>query len=121
MAPLLIAGARARGLDPRPFLIALCGASNAGSAATLIGSPQNILIGQIGNLSFQAYLFTCAVPALVGLIGVLRGHLAAVARPDRGHGDGGDARGAGGAAPPATTATRRSRGSLRWRSSWACS
>ena len=31
MAPLLIAGARSRGLDPRPFLIALAGASNAGS------------------------------------------------------------------------------------------
>jgi Na+/H+ antiporter NhaD/arsenite permease-like protein len=67
MAPLLIAGARSRGLDPRPFLIALAGASNAGSAATLIGSPQNILIGQIGNLSFFVYLLTGVVPALVGL------------------------------------------------------
>ena len=48
MAPLLIAGAQGRGLDPRPFLIALVGASNAGSAATLIGNPQNIYIGQAG-------------------------------------------------------------------------
>jgi len=70
MAPLLVAGARAKGLDPRPFLIGLCGASNAGSAATLIGSPQNILIGQLGNLSFQTYFFTCAVPATVGLIAI---------------------------------------------------
>jgi Na+/H+ antiporter NhaD/arsenite permease-like protein len=68
LAPLLIAGSRAKGLDPRPFLIALCGASNAGSAATLIGSPQNILIGQLGNLSFTTYFFTCAVPAVVGLV-----------------------------------------------------
>ncbi len=68
IAPLLIAGARAKGLDPRPFLIALCGASNAGSAATLIGSPQNILIGQLGNLSFATYFFTGAVPAVVGLV-----------------------------------------------------
>jgi len=67
MAPLLIAGARSRGLDPRPFLIALAGASNAGSAATLIGSPQNILIGQVGNLSFPVYLLTGVVPAVVGL------------------------------------------------------
>ena len=67
MAPLLIAGARSRGLDPRPFLIALAGASNAGSAATLIGSPQNILIGQIGNLSFHIYLLTGLLPAVVGL------------------------------------------------------
>ncbi len=70
MAPLLVAGTRAKGLDPRPFLIALCGASNAGSAATLIGSPQNILIGQLGKLSFLTFLSVCAVPAMVGLIAV---------------------------------------------------
>jgi Na+/H+ antiporter NhaD/arsenite permease-like protein len=70
MAPLLVAGARAKGLDPRPFLIALCGASNAGSAATLIGSPQNILIGQLGKLSFLTFLYTCAVPAIVGLVAI---------------------------------------------------
>ena len=70
MAPLLVAGSRAKGLDPRPFLIALCGASNAGSAATLIGSPQNILIGQLGKLSFLTFLFTCAVPAIVGLVAI---------------------------------------------------
>jgi Na+/H+ antiporter NhaD/arsenite permease-like protein len=68
LAPLLVAGARAKSLDPRPFLIALCGACNAGSAATLIGSPQNILIGQIGNLRFLTYFFLGAVPAVVGLI-----------------------------------------------------
>jgi Na+/H+ antiporter NhaD/arsenite permease-like protein len=68
LAPLLIAGARARSLDPRPFLIALCGASNAGSAATLIGSPQNIYIGQLGNLRFLTYFITGVVPAVVGLV-----------------------------------------------------
>ena len=68
MAPLLVAGTRAKGLDPRPFLIALCGASNAGSAATLIGNPQNILIGQLGRLSFLTYLAVGVVPAVVGLV-----------------------------------------------------
>ncbi|HZL60281.1 MAG TPA: SLC13 family permease [Stellaceae bacterium] len=67
MAPLLIAGAQARGLDPRPFLIALIGSSNAGSAATLIGNPQNILIGEMGGLSFHSFLVACFVPALVAL------------------------------------------------------
>jgi Na+/H+ antiporter NhaD/arsenite permease-like protein len=70
MAPLLVAGARSRGLDPRPFLIALASATNIGSAATLIGNPQNILIGQVGNLSFHTFLLACGVPALVGLIAV---------------------------------------------------
>jgi Na+/H+ antiporter NhaD/arsenite permease-like protein len=68
MTPLLVAGARGRGLDPRPFLIALACASNAGSAATLIGNPQNILIGQVGNLSFHTFLLACAVPAAVALV-----------------------------------------------------
>ena len=70
MAPLLIAGAQGRGLDPRPFLIALVGASNAGSSATLIGNPQNILIGQTGNLNFYSFLGVCLAPALVGLASV---------------------------------------------------
>ena len=50
IAPLLIAGAQRRGLDPRPFAIALAASVNAGSAATLIGNPQNILLGAIGQL-----------------------------------------------------------------------
>ena len=67
MTPLLIVGAQSRALDPRPFLIALLGAANAGSAATLIGSPPNILIGQVGELSFHLYLLAGVVPALMGL------------------------------------------------------
>lgn len=67
LTPLLVAGARARGLDPRPFVIALISATNAGSAATLLGNPHNILIGQIGNLSFHTFLLACAVPAIVSL------------------------------------------------------
>ena len=44
MTPLLCAGLAARKPDARPFLLGLAAASNAGSAATLIGNPQNILI-----------------------------------------------------------------------------
>src|ERR1700719_2247066 len=60
IAPLWIAGARSRGLDPRPFAIALAAATNAGSAATLIGNPQNILLGAIGHLDFWTFLAICA-------------------------------------------------------------
>lgn len=67
MTPLLCAGLAARGLDPRPYLIALAGAANAGSAATLIGNPQNILIGQVGNLGFWPFLAACGAPALLAL------------------------------------------------------
>src|SRR3546814_13457658 len=68
MTPLLCAGIGARRLDPRPFLIALAGASNAGSAATLIGNPQNILIGQIGGLDFWRFILACGVPAALSLV-----------------------------------------------------
>jgi len=67
MTPLLCRGLAARKLDPRPFLFGLAAASNAGSAATLIGNPQNILIGQIGNLGFWSYFVSAVVPALAAL------------------------------------------------------
>jgi Na+/H+ antiporter NhaD/arsenite permease-like protein len=67
MTPLLCTGLAARKLDPRPFLLALAGASNVGSAATLIGNPQNILIGQVGRLGFWSYFAIASVPAVVGL------------------------------------------------------
>lgn len=67
MTPLLCAGLAARMLDPRPFLFGLAAASNAGSAATLIGNPQNIMIGQVGGLGFWSYAASALVPALAGL------------------------------------------------------
>jgi Na+/H+ antiporter NhaD/arsenite permease-like protein len=68
ISPLLIAGAQSRGYDPRPLVIALAAATNAGSAATLIGNPQNILIGALGRLDFWVFLTICAVPALFTLL-----------------------------------------------------
>lgn len=68
MTPLLCAGLKVRRLDPRPFLLGLAAASNAGSAATLIGNPQNIMIGQAGALGFWSYFAYAAVPAVAGLV-----------------------------------------------------
>lgn len=65
LTPVLCAGVRAKGLDPRPFLLALAGAANAGSAATLIGNPQNILIGQAGSLDFFRFILVCGPPAML--------------------------------------------------------
>jgi Na+/H+ antiporter NhaD/arsenite permease-like protein len=67
MAPVLAAGCARRGLDPVPFLLALAAAANVGSAATLIGNPQNMLVGQALHLSFAGYLAAAAVPATLGL------------------------------------------------------
>jgi Na+/H+ antiporter NhaD/arsenite permease-like protein len=68
ITPLLIAGAQGRGFDPRPFVIAFAASANAGSAATLIGNPQNILIASLGRLDFWIFLAICAVPALFSLL-----------------------------------------------------
>src|SRR5215475_11486441 len=67
MTPLLIQGLSQRGLDPRPYLIALASAANAGSAATVIGNPQNILIGQVGRLDFWSFTAACGAPAALAL------------------------------------------------------
>lgn len=68
MTPMLCRGMSARGLDPRPFLIALACGANAGSAATIIGNPQNIMIGQFGGLDFWRFLVVCGPPALASLL-----------------------------------------------------
>ena len=70
VAPLLVEGCARRGLDPVPFLLALACASNVGSAATIIGNPQNILIGQTLGLSFSRYLLDSLVPTVLGLAAV---------------------------------------------------
>lgn len=70
MTPMLCRGLLARGLDPRPFVVALAAAANAGSAATAIGNPQNILIAQSGNLDFFHFLAICGPPAAMALVAV---------------------------------------------------
>jgi Na+/H+ antiporter NhaD/arsenite permease-like protein len=66
-APVLARGLMRRRIDPRPHLIALAAASNAGSAATVIGNPQNILIGEAGRLPFLDFLAVCGLPAVAAL------------------------------------------------------
>jgi Na+/H+ antiporter NhaD/arsenite permease-like protein len=55
------------GLNPLPFLIGLAVSSNIGSAATIIGNPQNMLIGQTGNLDFARFFFWCTPPSVLAL------------------------------------------------------
>ncbi len=67
MAPVLADACLARRLNPVPYLLALACAANVGSAATLIGNPQNMLIGETLRLSFAGYALEAAVPVLAGL------------------------------------------------------
>ncbi|MBE0627897.1 MAG: anion transporter, partial [Burkholderiales bacterium] len=68
VAPVLIDACLARRLDPVPYLLALACAANVGSAATLIGNPQNMLIGESLKLSFGGYFAQALVPVLLGLL-----------------------------------------------------
>jgi len=65
--PILALSLIEAGLNPLPFLIGLAVSSNIGSAATIIGNPQNMLIGQTGHLGFAKFFFWCSPPSLFAL------------------------------------------------------
>ena len=67
MAPLLVNACGARKLNPVPFLLALGFAANAGSVATIIGSPQNMIVAERLDLPFLEYTWATIVPALFAL------------------------------------------------------
>jgi Na+/H+ antiporter NhaD/arsenite permease-like protein len=50
LTPLLIDACELLGAQPQPFLIALATASNIGSAATITGSPQNMIVAGFAQL-----------------------------------------------------------------------
>jgi Na+/H+ antiporter NhaD/arsenite permease-like protein len=68
VAPVLVDACARRRLDPVPYLLALACAANIGSAATLIGNPQNMLIGQTLHLSFGGYAAEALAPVAIGLL-----------------------------------------------------
>jgi Na+/H+ antiporter NhaD/arsenite permease-like protein len=55
-------------VNPTPFLLGLAMASNIGSAATIIGNPQNMLIGQMGRLDFGGFIAWCSPPSILALL-----------------------------------------------------
>jgi Na+/H+ antiporter NhaD/arsenite permease-like protein len=67
MTPVVARLCLQRGLNPVPFLIGLACAANIGSAATLIGNPQNMLIGSVLQLPFGGYIRQALPPVAVGL------------------------------------------------------
>jgi Na+/H+ antiporter NhaD/arsenite permease-like protein len=65
--PIVGAALLRQQLNPVPFLIALAIASNVGSAATLIGNAQDMVIGQAAHLSFGRYLLWSLLPVVTAL------------------------------------------------------
>ena len=65
--PIAGAALLRRQINPIPFLIALAISSNIGAAATLIGNPQNMMIGQIAHLDFGRYILWSIVPVIFAM------------------------------------------------------
>ena len=55
-------------LNPVPYLLALCTASNIGSVATITGNPQNIMIGSFSRIAYAQFSLKMFPIAIVGLI-----------------------------------------------------
>ncbi|BAY63808.1 arsenical pump membrane protein [Calothrix brevissima NIES-22] len=66
--PLVLGLTQALSLNPIPYLLAIAGATNIGSVATLSGNPQNILIGSFSGIPYLDFLRALAPVALIGLV-----------------------------------------------------
>lgn len=74
--PIVIQACRARRVNPVPYLIAEAMASNIGSTATIVGNPQNMLIGITSGISFARfflYLLPVSIVSTIVLIFVMYG------------------------------------------------
>ncbi len=65
--PLLIETTLQLKRNPIPYLIGLACASNVGSAATITGNPQNMIIGVASGISFTDFFLALAPISLAGL------------------------------------------------------
>jgi Na+/H+ antiporter NhaD/arsenite permease-like protein len=66
--PVIIKICRAAKINSIPYLIAEIMASNVGSAMTITGNPQNILIGMQSGISYSRFIFHLLPISLIGMI-----------------------------------------------------
>ena len=67
LTPLVVAVIRRGKLALLPYLIALATSANIGSVATLVGNPQNMIIGHFSRISFPEFSRALLPAAMVGL------------------------------------------------------
>lgn len=68
--PVVIAVCRSAKLNPLPFLIAEILASNTGSAMSITGNPQNMLIGLASGISYGRFLLLLLPVSVIGLFSI---------------------------------------------------
>ena len=67
LTPLVVAVIVRGGLPLPPYLLALAMSANIGSVATLVGNPQNMIIGNLSGMSFVGFSLSLVPVAVVGL------------------------------------------------------
>jgi Na+/H+ antiporter NhaD/arsenite permease-like protein len=67
LTPVVISACNRAGLPLGPYLIALATSANIGSAATLVGNPQNMIIGSMSGLAFSRFIGLAGPAAGIGL------------------------------------------------------
>lgn len=55
-------------LPPLPYLLAVAFGSNAGSAATLTGNPQNMIVGTLSGIPYARFAAALALPAIASVL-----------------------------------------------------
>lgn len=68
LTPLIIDAAELAAIDPIPLLLGLATASNIGSAATITGNPQNMIVAGFAHLGYLSFAIHLAPAAIVGLV-----------------------------------------------------
>ena len=68
MTPFVVHMTLRLGLPPVPYVVAVATASNLGSAATITGNPQNMLIGSLSGIAYLDFLAHLGPIAMAGLL-----------------------------------------------------
>ena len=68
LTPLIIDAAEIADVDPIPLLLGLATASNIGSAATITGNPQNMIVAGFAHLGYANFAIHLAPAAMAGLV-----------------------------------------------------
>lgn len=67
LTPLVVVACQKARLPLGPYLIATATSANLGSAATLVGNPQNMIVGGLSGLSFATFSALAAPAAALAL------------------------------------------------------
>ena len=65
--PLILSVVLSLKRNPIPYLVALATSANVGSVATIVGNPQNMIIGIFSKISFTQFAIKLTPIALIGL------------------------------------------------------